>query len=51
VFDTTDPSILKRAMSFKLSTVLLAEAGIFIHNYVKRGLLKAEEGEHYFEER
>jgi len=50
VFDTTDPSILKRAMSFKLSTVLLAEAGIFIHNYVKRGLLKAEEGEHYFEE-
>ncbi len=50
VFDATDSSILKRAMSFKLSTVLLAEAGIFIHKYVKQGLLKAEEGEHYFEE-
>lgn len=50
VFDTTDSSILKRAMSFKLSTVLLSEAGMFIHKYVKQGLLKAEEGEHYFEE-
>jgi len=50
VFKTTDSSILKQVMSRKLSFVLIAEAGMFIHKYVDQGLLKAEEGEHYFEE-
>lgn len=44
-----DPIKLRRIVSLKLSVVLLNQAAIHIASLVDAGILKEEEGEHYFE--
>jgi NhaP-type Na+/H+ or K+/H+ antiporter len=49
IFNETSPVLLKQIMSLKISSDLLNQAARFMSSYVDRGLLKPQEGEHYFE--
>jgi hypothetical protein len=49
ILEGIEPLILRKIMSLKLCNVLLNAAAINIAAFVKGGLLKEEEGEHYLE--